>query len=51
MSILKGKHKIKEIEHLKGAQPLVKHRDDRDLLQLIQDKGIAAAAQSNPSRW
>ena len=44
-------HKIKEIEHLKGAQTLVKHRDDRELLQLIQDKGIAAAAQANPSRW
>ena len=42
---------LKDIERLKGAQTLVKHRDDRELLQLIQEKGISSASQANSGRW
>ena len=42
---------LKDIERLKGAQTLVKHRDDRELLQLIQEKGISSASQAKSGRW
>ena len=42
-------HSLKDIERLKGAQTLIKHRDDRELLQLIQDTGISSASKAN--RW
>jgi MoxR-like ATPase len=42
---------LKDIERLKGAQTLVKHRDDRELLQLIQEKGISSASQVKSGRW
>ncbi len=42
---------IKSIERLRGAQTLIKHRDDRELLHMIQEKGIEAASQIKPVRW
>ena len=42
---------LKDIERLRGAQTLIKHRDDRELLQLIQEKGIASASQAKSGRW
>ena len=41
----------KVIEKLKGAHTLVKHRDDRELLQVIQEKGIEAATSRKSSGW
>ena len=41
----------KVIEKLKGAHTLVKHRDDRELLQVIQEKGIEAANSRKSSSW
>ena len=41
----------KVVERLKGAQTLVKHRDDRELLRAIQEKGIeAATSRKSPNR-
>ena len=42
---------LKDIQRLRGAQTLVKHRDDRELLQLIQEKGISSASQVKSGRW
>ena len=41
----------KVVEKLKGAHTLVKHRDDRELLQIIQEKGIEAATSRKSPRW
>ena len=41
----------KVIEKLKGAHTLVKHRDDMELLQAIQEKGIEAATSRKSSNW
>ena len=41
----------KVVERLKGAQTLVKHRDDRELLRAIQEKGIEAATSRKTPNW
>ena len=41
----------KIVEKLKGAHTLVKHRDDMELLQVIQEKGIEAATSRKSSSW
>ncbi len=41
----------KVVEKLKGAQTLVKHRDDRELLREIQEKGIESATSRKTSNW
>ena len=41
----------KVVEKLKGAQTLVKHRDDRELLKEIQEKGIESATSRKKSNW
>ena len=41
----------KVVEKLKGAQTLVKHRDDRELLKEIQEKGIDSATSRKTSNW
>ena len=41
----------KVVEKLKGAQTLVKHRDDRELLREIQEKGIETATSRKTSNW
>ena len=46
-----GVLETKAIERLQGAQTLVKHRDDRELLKTIQEKGIEAATSRKKSRW
>ena len=41
----------KVVEKLQGAQTLIKHRDDRELLKAIQEKGINSATSQNSSNW
>ena len=41
----------KVVERLKGAQTLVKHRDDRELLRAIQEKGIESATSRKSQNW
>ena len=41
----------KVVERLKGAQTLVKHRDDRELLRVIQEKGIESATSRKSPNW
>ena len=41
----------KVVEKLHGAQTLVKHRDDRELLKMIQEKGIDSATSQKSSDW
>jgi len=41
----------KVVERLKGAQTLVKHRDDRELLCAIQEKGIESATSRKSQNW
>ncbi len=40
-----------DIQQLRGAQTLIKHRDDRELLQLIREQGIDAARSRKKSAW
>lgn len=47
----RGIYKEKDIERLQGAYCLVKHRDDRELLQAIQDKGINNVNNPKKNRW
>ena len=42
---------LKVVEKLKGAQTLVKHRDDRELLRVIQEKGIESATSRKTPNW
>ncbi len=42
---------LQDIEQLRGAQTLIKHRDDRELLQLIREQGIEAAKSRKKSAW
>ena len=39
------------IRRLQGAQTLVKHRDDRELLRLIQERGIEEAKGRRKHSW
>ena len=41
----------KVVERLKGAQTLVKHRDDRELLLAIQENGIESATSRKSQNW
>ena len=41
----------KVVEKLKGAQTLIKHRDDREILKSIQEKGINSATSQKSSTW
>ena len=41
----------KVVERLHGAQTLVKHRDDRELLHAIQEKGIESATSRKSDSW
>ncbi len=41
----------KVVEKLKGAQTLIKHRDDREILKTIQEKGINSATSQKSSTW
>ncbi|MGK5094376.1 MoxR family ATPase [Deltaproteobacteria bacterium TL4] len=40
----------KSIQRIQGAQTLVKHRDDRELLEIIQKEGISAAKRQQTSK-
>jgi MoxR-like ATPase len=42
---------LREIEQLRGAQTLIKHRDDRELLALIREKGLEAAQSRKKPNW
>jgi len=41
----------KVVERLIGAQTLVKHRDDRELLRAIQEKGIESVTSRKSQNW
>ena len=41
----------KIVEKLHGGQTLVKHKDDRELLKAIQEKGIDSATSQKSSNW
>tara|TARA_B100001250_G_scaffold354031_1_gene327662 strand:- start:272 stop:595 length:324 start_codon:yes stop_codon:yes gene_type:complete len=41
----------KVVEKLQGAQTLIKHRDDRELLKAIQEKGINSATSQKSTNW
>jgi len=51
--IQEGVYDTQAIEHLHGDQTLIKHRDDRELLDLIREKGIESAASQtrSHSKW
>ena len=42
---------LETIRRLQGAQTLVKHRDDRELLRLIQERGIEEAQGRRKPSW
>jgi len=41
----------KIVEKLHGGQTLIKHKDDRELLKIIQEKGIGSATSQKSSNW